>query len=205
MPPPLVCFDLDLTLVDSTPAVAAVLTSAARSLTLPVDVAAVVAGLGPALEDLLGAQLQPSQARRLARAYRDRYALEGPRHARTLPGAHAALRAVRTRHGAVMVVTGQRERTARAHLAHARLDVDAVAGSVWGPEKTEILRARGAFAYVGDHPADIAAAHAADVWAVGVTSGRHDAADLAAADAVLPSLTAFPNWWERVRPMPRRT
>jgi phosphoglycolate phosphatase len=99
-----------------------------------------------------------------------------------------------------MVVTGQSERTARAHLAHARLGVDTVVGSVWGPAKAEVLREHGAFVYVGDHPADMNAAHAAGVLAVGVTTGRHSAADLATGDAVLPSLTAFPRWLDSVRP-----
>ncbi|AUG77893.1 Hydrolase [Kitasatospora sp. MMS16-BH015] len=190
--------------MDSTPAVAAVLRSTALALGLDVDVASVVAGLGPALEDLLGAQLPPAAAGRLARAYRDRYALEGPRHAGTLPGAHEAIGAVRRHRGGVVVVTGQSERTARAHLAHAGLEVDAVVGSVWGPAKADVLRAHGAFAYVGDHPADIAAARSAGAAAVGVTTGRHDAAALAEADTVLPSLAGFPRWLSAVRPLPGR-
>lgn len=188
-------FDLDLTLFDTGPAIAAMLRATSLALGADVDVGRVTASLGPPLEDLLAEQLPRAAAERFAARYRAEYAAHGPRHARLLPGAREALAAVRRGGGRVIVVTGQSERTARAHLAHERLEVAAVVGGVWGPGKAEALRAHGAGTYVGDHPADVAAARAAGARAVAVTTGRHPADELAGADPVLDSLLPFPAWW----------
>ena len=59
----------------------------------------------------------------------------------------------------------------------------------------------GAAVYVGDAPADMGAAIAADAHAVGVTTGSFSAADLLAAGAelVLDSLLEFPSWYAALR------
>jgi len=56
------------------------------------------------------------------------------------------------------------------------------------------LRESNTVAYVGDHVADVAAARAAGVFAVGVTTGPCSIAELveAGADAVLSDLRGFP-------------
>ena len=59
------------------------------------------------------------------------------------------------------------------------------------------MRDLGVEIYVGDHPADMAAARAAEVTAVGVLTGCHTANELveAGAEIVLDDLTGFPVGW----------
>ncbi|GAA2520365.1 HAD family hydrolase [Winogradskya humida] len=197
-------FDLDLTLFDTRPAIRAVLRSTSAALRFEVDVDRVMRTLGPPLEDLLAEQLPVADARTFAALYRADYAAHGHRYALLLPGVREAIAAVRGGGERVIVVTGQSERTARAHLTHERLEADTVTGSVWGPGKTEVLVSLNATVYIGDHPADIAAARAAGAYAVAVTTGRHGAGELAAADLVLTSLHEFARWWEmRAAPFKR--
>jgi phosphoglycolate phosphatase len=65
---------------------------------------------------------------------------------------------------------------------------------VHGPEKAAVLITLGAAVYVGDTPADMAAAAQAGARGVGVTTGSFTEGDLRAAGAqtVLDSLTGFP-------------
>ena len=65
---------------------------------------------------------------------------------------------------------------------------------VHGPQKAAVLAGLGAAVYVGDTPADMAAAVQAGARAVGVTTGSFTERDLAAAgaDLVLASLADFP-------------
>jgi beta-phosphoglucomutase-like phosphatase (HAD superfamily) len=53
--------------------------------------------------------------------------------------------------------------------------------------------------YLGDHPADMAAARAVPATAIGVLTGAHSADELhaAGADTVLANLTDFPQWLEQ--------
>jgi len=191
---PTVGFDLDGTLIDTVPAISAVLHAAADALAVPVDVPAAMAALGPPMEVLLERQLDPQQARVVAAAYRKLYLIDGPRHAITMDGAREAVDAVRRQGGRAVVVTGQNELSARAHLVSARIQVDNVIGGLWGRAKRAALVENGVDIYVGDHPDDIAAAHGARAVAVAVTTGRHDAVELGASDVVLPSLRAFGGW-----------
>jgi phosphoglycolate phosphatase len=81
---------------------------------------------------------------------------------------------------------------------------EAVVGWAWGETKTVAMREHGAIVYVGDHPADMAAARAVAaagdgdvaVAAVAVATGDHSAPELveAGADVVLADLTEFPAW-----------
>ncbi|MFE1197440.1 HAD family hydrolase [Streptomyces olivaceoviridis] len=192
--PFVVGFDLDQTLLDTRPAVAAALGRAAAELRVRVDVDAAVARLGPPLHELLAEQLPADEARRCAERYRRVYPAYGLPHARLLPGARQAVRAVHDSGGQAVVITGQSESTARHHLRHEGLGIGVVAGGVWGVSKAEVLRARSADAYVGDHPADIQAAHSAGALGVAVTTGGHRAGDLAEADVVLSTLEMFPAW-----------
>ena len=63
-------------------------------------------------------------------------------------------------------------------------------------DKASALITEGASIYVGDHPGDMAAAHASSAYAVGVTTGANDEAALlaAGADLALPHLDAFAAW-----------
>lgn len=70
-------------------------------------------------------------------------------------------------------------------------------GWAWAQGKTDALLAHGASAYVGDHPADVAAAKAADAVAIAVTTGSHAVESFAQADVVLDSLLGFPQWLDK--------
>ena len=97
-----------------------------------------------------------------------------------------------------MLVTAKTTPHARLHVDHSGLDVDIVAGDVWGAGKGPVLKQAGATVYVGDHVLDVAGAKAAEAVAVGVTTGPSTATELveAGADVVLDDLTAFPGWLE---------
>jgi len=113
-----------------------------------------------------------------------------------LPGAAAALAAVRELGGRTLVVTAKHTPNAGRHLAALGWRVDHLAGDLWSTGKAEALRRFGAGVYVGDHETDMAGALAADAVPVGVTTGPCDAQRLRAAGAavVLDSLTEFPDW-----------
>jgi phosphoglycolate phosphatase len=194
-------FDLDQTLLDTRPAVAAALARAAAELDLSIDVRAAVSGLGPPLDELLAEQLPQGSARRCAQRYRLVYPVYGLPHALLLPGAREAVEAVRGRGGQAVLVTGQNEVTARAHVELEGLRVRAVVGGVWAARKAVVLRDLAADAYVGDHPADILAARAAGALGVAVATGGHfRRGEHGGADAVLDTLEEFPAWLESQNP-----
>ena len=98
--------------------------------------------------------------------------------------------------GRVVLVTGKYTPNAQLHVDHLALDVDLVAGEVWGEGKAAVLRAEGASIYVGDHVHDVAGARAAGATSVSVLTGGSTREELAAAgtDVVLEDLTGFPAW-----------
>src|SRR5436309_2022766 len=102
--------------------------------------------------------------------------------------------AVRAAGGRIVVVTAKKAELAELHLRHLELVPDEVRGLAWADGKAEALRATGAVLYVGDHVADMAAARAAGVCAVGVTTGPCGAGELvgAGADFVLADLRDLP-------------
>ncbi len=133
------------------------------------------------------------------RAYRSHYLrLLGPLTS-LLPGAAEALAAVRAAGARAVVITAKYELTARLSLEGVGLSADELFADAHGPEKGMVLKSIGAAVYVGDTPADMAAAATAGAHAVGVTTGSFTAAELRAAGAadVLASLTDFP------RPVPQ--
>jgi phosphoglycolate phosphatase len=111
-----------------------------------------------------------------------------------LPGAVAAVAAVRHRGGRVVVVTSKLGRLARLHLDHLGLPVDEVVGELFAEQKAVALVDHGVQVYVGDHVADMVAARAAGVPGVGVATGACSADELRLAGAVevLDDLTGFP-------------
>lgn len=131
--------------------------------------------------------------------YRHHYALEHLAPCAAMPGAQGALQAVRDAGHRVVVVSAKLDTFVHDALAGAGLDdlVDDVHGELFAADKGLALAAEGAWAYLGDHPGDMAAAHRAGAVAVGVSTGAHDAAALREAGAahVLPDLTAFPLWY----------
>ena len=197
--PLVVGFDLDMTLIDTTPGFAAVLRVLGAELGVDFPVEAMTARLGPPLEAMLAEHL-PAEAVGPAG---DRFRAIYPEHAVTtvplLPGALDALTAVRRHGGRVIVVTGKFAANARLHLDHLDLDVDHLEGWVWGVGKAAVLRREGAALYVGDHVHDVEGARAAGVTSVSVLTGGCTRAELVAAgtDVVLDDLREFPSWLER--------
>jgi len=196
-PVAVVGFDLDMTLVDSRPGVAATMRALAAETGVPVDVDRVVARLGPRLEDELACWYPADAVDAAADRYRELYVDLGVPGTVLLPGAADAVAAARADGGRAVVITAKYEPNARACLRHVGLDVDAVVGWRWGPAKGAALAEHGAEVYVADTPEDVVGAHHAAALAVAVPTGPHDAATLraAGADVVLASLTEFPAWF----------
>jgi uncharacterized protein len=188
-------FDLDMTLVDSRPGIAATFRELSVLTGIPVDVDLVVSRLGPPLAHEMARWFPADEVTGAVDRYRQLY----PAHAVTptvpLPGAEAALAAVHAAGGRIVVVTAKLARLARLHLEHLGLVVDELAGDVWADGKTAAILQHGIDVYVGDHVADMAAARGVAVG-VGVATGGSPAAELSAAgaDVVLADLTAFPGW-----------
>lgn len=189
-------FDLDLTLIDSRSGIAATYRAVVAETGVPVDVDLVVTRLGPPLEMELANWFPADRVAAAARTYRSLYRHHAIHTSPVLPGAHAALSAVRAHGGRVLVVTAKNEADARRHLDHLGLSADHVVGSAWAEGKAAVLRDHGATAYVGDHVADVAAGRAAQVHTVGVATGPCTVDELVAAgaDTVLDDLTAFSPW-----------
>ena len=193
---PVVGFDLDLTLVDSADGIVATFAEASRRAGVEVDAEAMRPLIGVPLETACEALLPPHLVAPVVRRYRELYPSFGVRATTLLPGAAEALTAVRAHGGRAIVVSAKIQPAVDAVLAHVGLVVDEAIGGLFAAAKGDALRAHGATAHVGDHPADVLGAHAAKAVAVGVPTGSHDAAALraAGADVVLDGLAEFPRW-----------
>jgi phosphoglycolate phosphatase len=194
-------FDLDMTLIDSRPAILASFAALAEETGTAIDLAAVDSRLGIKLEDELPFWYPPDQRDRAALIYRKHYVqLAGPMTT-VLPGALEALAAVRAAGQRVVIITAKHPVSVEPSLKATGITADEVYTFVHGPEKAAVLRREAAAVYVGDSPPDMAAAVAAAAQAVGVATGSFSRADLAraGADVVLDSLTAFPAWYRDLR------
>ncbi|MFV2114010.1 HAD family hydrolase [Micromonospora sp. LOL_025] len=187
-------FDLDMTLVDSRPGIADAFRALTARTGVHVDAEAAVARLGPPLRTEIARWFPPEQVDEAVLTYRELYPAYAITPTIPLPGAVAAIDAVRGRGGRVLVVTAKQGRLARLHLDHLGLVVDEVAGDLFAEEKATALRRHGATHYVGDHVADMVAAGAAGVPGIAVATGPCTADELRAAGAevVLDDLTGFP-------------
>ncbi len=195
-------FDLDMTLVDSRPGIRASFEALTAETGVAVDVDVVLSRIGPKLESELAHWFPADAVADAAVAYRRHYWDLCVTGTELLPGARAAVDAVQTLGGTVIVVTAKAEPHARRCLDAVGLTIEDVAGHVHGAEKAVALTAAGAHVYVGDTAADIEAAIGAHAVAVGVTTGPHTRADLesAGANVVLATLEAFPTWLEQLPP-----
>ena len=194
MTPPPAGFDLDMTLIDSRPAIMASFAAVAAETGVPIDPADVDRRLGIKLQDELGYWFPADQVEDAVRVYRTHYLrCLGPMTT-MLPGAAEALAAVRAAGARAVVITAKYETTARLSLDSVGLAADDLFADAHGPQKAAVLASIGAAVYVGDTPADILAAVTAGVHPVGVATGSFTAAELKAAGAVhvLSSLTDFP-------------
>ncbi|MFC5663662.1 HAD family hydrolase [Kitasatospora misakiensis] len=189
-------FDLDMTLLDTRPGIRATYLALSAETGTAIDADLVVNRLGPPLLDELRNWFPAEGLDEVAHRYRTLYREYAVAPTVALPGAHAALDAVRAHGGRVAVITGKYEPNARLHLEHAGMRADALVGDLWAERKGDALREHGATVYVGDHLGDIRGARHADAVAVGVATGPYGAEELlaAGADVVLPDLTAFPAW-----------
>jgi uncharacterized protein len=196
VPPLVVGFDLDMTLVDSRPGIAAVWDALSAETGVAIDSAAAVSRLGPPLDEELGLWFPADQVGPMGDRFRELYPGLAVRPTRALAGAREAVDAVHAHGGRVVVVTAKYEPNARLHLDHLGIRADEVVGWHWGPAKGEALRRHGATVYVGDHVGDVEGARVAEALSVAVPTGPVSAADLrsAGADVVLDDLLAFPAW-----------
>ncbi|MFH8433614.1 HAD family hydrolase [Streptomyces sp. NPDC018007] len=189
-------FDLDMTLIDSRPGIAAAYRALSARTGAAIDVDLVVSRIGPPLETELAHWFPADEVPAAADRYRELYPDHAIAPSTALPGAREAVAAVRALGGRAVVVTAKYEPNAKLHLAHLGIEPDAVIGSLWAEAKGEALREHGAQVYVGDHLGDVRGARAAGALSVAVTTGPCDATELraAGADVVLEELTAFPAW-----------
>jgi phosphoglycolate phosphatase len=190
-------FDLDMTLINSRPAILASFAEVARETGVAIDLDAVDRRLGVKLDDELAFWFPPDQVDAAAGLYRQHYLRLADGMTTVLPGAHEALAAVRAAGQRAVVITAKHLVSARPSLQAAGLVPDELFTLVHGPEKAAVLRRLGAAAYVGDSPPDMAAAVQAGARAVGVATGSFSRETLAEAGAevVLDSLAAFPAWY----------
>jgi phosphoglycolate phosphatase len=202
--PLVVGFDLDMTLVDSRPGIAATYRALTARTGVYVDADAAVTRLGPPLAHELANWFPPDRLDAAVAAYRALYPAHAIPRSRPLPGAAAALDAVRAAGGRTVVVTAKIARLARLHLDHLGLRVDTLVGDAWAEGKAYALRAHAVSVYVGDHVADMVAARSADTVGLGVATGPcgADALTGAGASQVLADLTDFPGWLRSRFPVP---
>jgi len=190
-------FDLDMTLIDPRPGMAAVMDAVAAETGYPLDGEAFAAHLGPPLDMVYRENGVPEEEiPDLIARFRALYPDVVIPSTVALPGAAQSLAAVRDLGGDVVVVTGKYRQNAALHLAAFGWEVDHLVGGVWSTGKAEALVLHGAAVYVGDHVGDVRGAKAAGAVAVGVTTGPCSADELAeeGADVVFPDLTGFPAW-----------
>ena len=190
-------FDLDMTLINSRPAILTSFGEVSRETGTAIDLDAVDRRLGVKLEDELAFWFPPDRIAAAADLYRRQYLRLAERMTTVLPGAHEALAAVRAAGQRAVVITAKHAMSAEPSLRAAGLAPDELFTLVHGPEKAAVLRRLRAVAYVGDTPPDMAAAVQASARAVGVATGSFTGEDLAGAGAevVLDSLDGFPAWY----------
>jgi phosphoglycolate phosphatase len=194
-------FDLDLTLINSRPAIMAAWQAVADELQVSINLSEVDRRMGIKLEDEVAYWFPAARQADAAISYRSHYVRLAPALTFPLPGAADALGAVHAAGERAVVVTAKHPMSVQPSLAAVGLQPDEVVAHVHGPEKAAVLARLRATVYVGDTPADMVAAQAGGAVAVGVPTGSFSPAELVAAGAelVLGSLTEFPPWYAGFR------
>jgi uncharacterized protein len=194
--PLVVGFDLDMTLIDTRPGIAAVWDALAAETGVVIDSADAVSRLGPPLDEEMERWFPAHRIAEMGERFRVLYPGLAVEPTPAFAGARAAIDAVHRHGGRVLVVTGKYGPNAQLHLDHLGLHVDDLVGWLWGAEKARALLEHGASIYVGDHLGDIEGARAANALSVAVPTGPITAHELraAGADVVLDDLAGFPTW-----------
>jgi phosphoglycolate phosphatase len=192
---PAVGFDLDMTLIDSRPGIAAAYRALTERTGVFVDAELAVTRLGPPLRTELRQWFPAEQVEAAVTTYRALYPDVAVIPSVPLPGVVDALAAVRRAGYRVVVVTSKLGSLARLHLEHLDLVADEVAGDLFAEDKAAALIEHGVTVYVGDHVADMVAAVTAGIPGIGVTTGPCTAEELRTAGAtrVVADLTALPS------------
>ncbi|HET6530132.1 MAG TPA: HAD hydrolase-like protein [Actinoplanes sp.] len=188
-------FDLDMTLIDARPGIAATYRALSARTGVYVDADLAVSRLGPPLRTELREWFPARDVEPAVTTYRALYPDHAIESTVPMPGAVAALAAVRAQGLKVVVVTSKLGRLAELHLKHLGMAADELAGDLFAEGKGAALAEHGVRWFVGDHVGDMVAARTAGVSGIGVTTGPCTAADLWEAGAlrVLPDLTTFPD------------
>jgi phosphoglycolate phosphatase len=190
-------FDLDMTLINSRPAIMAAWQAVADELGVHIDLAEVDRRMGIKLEDEVAYWFPATSRADAAASYRRHYVRLAPTLTLPMEGADKALAAVRRAGERAVVVTAKHPVSVQPSLAAVGLQPDELFSHVHGPEKAAVLARLGAAVYVGDTPADMAAGRDGGAFPVGVPTGSFAPAELVAAGAqlVLDSLAEFPAWY----------
>ena len=187
-------FDLDMTLIDSRPGIAAAYRALTERTGVFVDADLAVSRLGPPLRTELAEWFPAAEVEQAVTTYRKLYPDFAIGPTVPTPGAVEALAAVRELGLRVVVVTSKLGRLAELHLAHLGLTADELAGDLFAEGKAAALVEHGVRWYVGDHVGDMVAARTAGVPGIGVATGpcNPDELRVAGASYVLSDLTSFP-------------
>ncbi|OEV09531.1 haloacid dehalogenase, partial [Streptomyces nanshensis] len=118
---PTVGFDLDMTLIDSRPGIHATWRRLAAETGVRIDADLVVTRLGPPLAQELAYWFPEEEIPAMAARYRALYPDHAIAPTTALPGARAALDAVRAAGGRTLVVTAKHRPSAALHLDHLGL------------------------------------------------------------------------------------
>jgi len=189
-------FDLDMTLVDSADGIVGSITATCERHGVTPDPADVRGTIGLPLSEAFPRWIPWVPYDECLAQYRAHYREHGIPTTVPMPGAHAAVDAVRGHGGRVVVVSAKKADFVHAVLEVVGIDVDDVVGDLYAEGKGVALAERGAHVYVGDHPGDVVGARVARAVAVAVLTGAstRDELEAAGADVVLGSLGEFPGW-----------
>ena len=176
-------FDLDLTLINSRPAIMAAWSAVAAELGVLIDLAEVDQRMGIKLEDEVSYWFPADGHQAAADSYRRHYVRLAPTLTFPLPGAAEALAAVRRAGERAVIVTAKHPVSVQPSLDAVGLQADEVFTHVHGPEKAAVLARLGAAVYVGDTPADMAAGQSAGALRSAFRQDRSLPTELRAAGA----------------------
>jgi phosphoglycolate phosphatase len=194
-------FDLDMTLIDSRPAIMAAWRAVSAETGVRIDLDEVDTRMGIKLEDEVSYWFPAAERDQAGACYRRHYVALAPGLTTLLPGAAAALAAVQHAGERAVIVTAKHEVSVGPSLGAVGLVPDEVFTHVHGPQKAAVLTRIGAAAYVGDTPADMHAGRDAAAVAIGVPTGSFSAQELtqAGANLIFGSLREFPDWYAGFR------